>query len=34
MAIQVLGLFGAPDLADVAEGVEKDVLAMVDEAVA
>jgi uncharacterized protein (DUF302 family) len=31
---QVLGLFGAPELMAVAAGVEKDVLAMVDEAVA
>jgi uncharacterized protein (DUF302 family) len=31
---QVLGLFNAPGLAPVAESVEKDILAMVDEAVA
>jgi uncharacterized protein (DUF302 family) len=29
---QTLGLFNVPDLATVAEGVEKDILAMVDEA--
>jgi uncharacterized protein (DUF302 family) len=29
---QILGLFDAPDLATVAQAVEKDILAMVDEA--
>ncbi len=29
---QVLGMFGAPGLAAVAEGVEKDIVAMMDEA--
>jgi uncharacterized protein (DUF302 family) len=31
---QILGLFGVADLAAVAESVEKDILAMVDEAAA
>jgi hypothetical protein len=31
MAIQILGLFNAPELMAVAAAVEKDILAMVDE---